>query len=133
MYQYAAKDLFQTQSDLVDAKVNIAVNDNISIVIAKIDSLKNDMHEMKDELKADIHDLRQEMNERFVQVDNRFAQVDNRFNQVENRLTAVETKLGMRNEVQNEIRNRVLEYSFKAGWLILATVVSVMFFHVHLL
>jgi len=115
MMQYAAKDFFQLQTDLVDAKVNIAVNDNISLVISKIDALKDE-----------VHDLRKEMNERFTQV-------DNRFNQVENRLTAVETKLGMRNELQSEFRSRAVEYGFKAGWLLLATIVSVVLlcFHIH--
>jgi len=119
--QSAARDVFYLQSELVDAKVNIAVNDNIALVISKIDALKSDMHEMKDELKSDIHDLRHEMNERFTQVDNRFNQVENRLTAVEtrlevnNRLSAVEAKLGFRNELQSELRSRTVEYGFKAG------------------
>ncbi len=108
MMQYTAKDFFQLQTDLVDAKVNTVVNDNISLVIAQISALKDE-----------VHDLRHEMNQRF--------------SHVENRLTAVETKLGMRIELQNELRNRAVEYGFKAGWLILATIVSMvlLIFHIH--
>jgi hypothetical protein len=106
--QYAAKDMFQLQTEWVDAKVKTAVNDNLSIVISKIDALKDE-----------VHDLRHEMNQRF--------------SHVESRLTAVETKLGMRNEIQSEIRNRMVEYGFKAGWLILATIATtvLLYFHIH--
>lgn len=114
--QYAAKDLFQLQTELVNAKVENGVNNAIDKFIQHIDALR-----------TEIHDLRKEMNDRF-------NVVDNRLNVLENRMTAVETKLGLRNELQSELKNRTIEYAFKTGWLILATVVSAVFlyFHIHI-
>lgn len=41
------------------------------------------------------------------------------------RLAAVETKLGMKNEIREQIRNRFIDYAFKASWLLSAAIVSV--------
>lgn len=92
---YLPKDLFQLQSELVEAKVNIAVNDTIDRVVMQIHSLRDEMH-----------DMRLEMN--------------TRFSSLESRITAVETKLGMTHELRRDIRTRLLDYIFKAGWLVLA-------------
>jgi len=126
MIQYEAKDLFQLQADLVDTKVEIAQTKAIDRVIERIDALK-----------TDVHDLRQEMNTRFVAVESRITAVEtklsNRIFGVENRLTAVETKLGMRDQVHDKVKSYAIEYAFKGGWLALATVVSTVFlyFHIH--
>ena len=67
-------------------------------------------------LRAEMHEFRHDITER---------------------LTAVETRLGMRNEMQSEIRNRTIEYAYKAGWLVLVVIVSAivsagfLYFHVN--
>ena len=91
MSKNEAKDLFQLQTELVDMKVDMAVSSAIDRVVAQITGLKNEMH-----------DLRGEMNKRF--------------SSLENRMIAVETKLGMVSETQKEVRNRFIEYSFRALW-----------------
>jgi hypothetical protein len=92
---YQAKDLFQTQSELVDTKVEIAVSKASDRIIERIENLRTEVHEL---------------NIRFA---------------------AVETRLGMRNETREHIRNRLIDYAFKACWLILATAVSVAFLYLH--
>lgn len=91
---YEVKDLFQVQSELVDAKVEIAANRAIDRVIDQIAGMRAEIHE------------------------------------INNRLTAIETKLSMRNKTQDEFRNRTIEYAFKTGWLIIASVITMLiYFH----
>lgn len=92
---YQAKDLFQLQSELIEAKVNIVVNDKIDRVVMQIHSLRDEMHDMRIDMNT-------------------------RFSSLESRVTAVETKLGMVSESRRDIRTRLLDYIFKAGWLVLA-------------
>ncbi len=91
---HQAKDLFQLQTELVDRKVDMAVSNAIDRVLEQIGSLKHE-----------IHELRHEMHQGFAALDKR--------------VVAIETRLGMVNETQKEIRNKFIDYSFKAGWLIL--------------
>jgi chromosome segregation ATPase len=107
-----AKDLFQLQTELIDTKVTMAVNQVIDKVVNQIIALKGEMHEEIRGVKGEIHTL----NDRFASVDNR--------------LIAVETKLGMVNDAQRELRsndahmqreisNRIIDYAFKIGWFFL--------------
>jgi uncharacterized coiled-coil DUF342 family protein len=110
MHTNPTKDLFQLQTELVDMKVNMAVNNAIAQVVNQITELRNELHEFKHEMREDFHELRHEMRDRF--------------SSLENRVTAVETRLGMVSDAHKEIRNRLMDYCFKAGWLILGATVS---------
>jgi hypothetical protein len=87
-----------------------------------ISGLRQEMHEnisgLRQEMQEDMHGLRHEMRDRFVSL--------------ETRVTAVETKLGMVNEPRKEIRNRFIDYCFKAGWLMLAATVSYLMLPLHI-
>jgi len=96
-----AKNLFQVQTELIEAKVNMATSNAMDKVLAKIDDLRNEMHK-----------LREEMNKRFLSMENRFSLI-------ENRLIAVETKLGMVHESQRIVKNKFIDYAFQSGWLLL--------------
>src|ERR1700722_19135161 len=90
------------------------------LVDAKVDVAANKagdrIIERIESLRAEMHEFRHDIIER---------------------LTAVETRLGMRNEMQSEIRNRTIEYAYKAGWLVLVAVISAivsatfLYFHVN--
>ena len=108
MYQTAAKDLFQLQSELVDGKVDMAVSKTIERVVDQ------------------ISDLRDEMN-------SRFSGIENRMGAIENRLVAVETKLGIVNEREKEIRNKIVEYAFRAGYALGGVVIAYLWFHIQAL
>ena len=102
------QDLFQLQTELVDMKVDMAVNKAIDRVLAG------------------------------------FAHLEKRFTSVEHRLIAVETKLGMVNETEKEIRakvydtekqfrNNIIDYTFRAGWLLLGIVLTYVLYQFHAL
>ncbi len=112
-----AKDLFQLQSELVDRKVDMAVNNAIDRVVEQIASLKHEMHVEMHNIRNEMHELRHEMHQGFAALDKR--------------VVAIETKLGMVNETQKEIRNKFIDYSFKAGWLILGIIISYAFIQLH--
>ncbi len=98
-YPDQAKTLFQLTTELTDAKVEIAVSKAITQVVEQIINLRHE-----------IGDLRHDMIERF--------------SKVESRLSSVETALGKRNQIRGEIRTRVFDYSFKAGWIVGFVVLS---------
>jgi hypothetical protein len=122
MIHNQTKDLFQLQIELVDMKVDMAVSRTIDRVIEQITHLRNEMHtqihSLRNEMHEEIHGLRHEMRDRFVSL--------------ENRVTAVETKLGMVSESRRGIRNRLIDYCFRAGWLVLAAIVSYFALQLHL-
>jgi hypothetical protein len=108
--QNQAKEIFILQTELIDTKVDMAVSKAIDRVVQQIAELRNDlrneMHGMRNEIQKDFHDLKGEMN--------------TRFSTLENDVTAIKTRLGMRTESRAELRNRILDYTFKACWTILA-------------
>lgn len=116
MEQSKAKDLFHLQTELVQMKVDMAVNRTIDRVVDQITSLRHEMH-------TEIGNLKNEMNNRFSSLDNRFASLDNR-------VTAIETKLGMINAKRKEWRDRLLDLFFKAGWALLSLVFAFLIIHV---
>lgn len=63
-----------------------------------------------DKVVEQIRDLRSEMR--------------NEFHDMNVRLVAVETKLGIVNERQKEVREKLLDYIFKAGWLAMNVIIS---------
>jgi hypothetical protein len=101
MIQYQANDLFQLQTELVDAKVDIAVSKASDRIIDRIENLST-------EVRTEVHALKHDIGDR---------------------LTAVETRLGMRNAARKQLRSRFIDYAFKAGWLILATIFAALFLY----
>ena len=119
MEKYQAKDLFQLQTELINMKVDMAVTNTVDRVIEQISNLKHEIH-------TEIRDLKNEMSSRFSSLDNR--------------VIAVETKLGMVNETEKEIRakfddttrhvrNNFIDYAFRAGWLLLASILTFVLYH----
>ncbi len=115
-YEDQARLLFQLQTELVDSKVEISVSRAITQVVDQIVTLRHEMH-------RDISGLRHDMIERF--------------SKVESRLSSVETALGRRDQVRGEIRTRLFDFTFKAGWMIglaaLSAAVSTLIVLVHTL
>lgn len=84
----------------------MAVSNAIDRVVEQIASLKQEMQE-----------LRHEMHQGFASLDKR--------------VVAIETRLGMVNKTQKEIRTKFIDYSFKAGWLILGIIISYALIQLH--
>lgn len=97
---------FLLQTELVDAKVEVSVSRAIAPVIEKIESLKQEMHQEMGSLRREMHEMRLEFGSRLV---------------------AVETTLVLLKERHNQIRERFLDYSFKAGWLVIISLLSGLF------
>ncbi len=114
--QYKAKDLFQLQTELVEAKVDMAVSHAIDRVLDRIDGLQKDM------------------DTRFITIDKRFSSMDERFSSLKEDMSAVKTKLGMTDGTRDLIRAKFIDYAFKTGWMILATIglgLSYLILHTH--
>lgn len=146
MVQHQGKDLFNLQSELIEMKVNMTVNNSMSQVhsainqvIEQISQLKSEIHTQVNELRTQVNDLRTQVNDLRTEVHTQINELKteireeihelrhemrDRFSLLENRVTAVETRLGMVGESRKEIRNRFIDYCFKAGWLLLGATVS---------
>lgn len=111
MQHQEAKYLFQIQAELVDTKVELAVNKAIQQVVTQIIDLKIDL---KQEMHREIGGLRQEMHREM-------GGLKTEVHELGNRLASVETALGMRNQIRSEVRTRFFDYAFKAGWLLLGS------------
>jgi hypothetical protein len=85
-------DLFKLQKELIQANVDMAVSRTIDRVVDQISALNSQIHELRHEMR-------------------------DAFGALKTRVTAVETKLGIVNESQKEVRSRLIDYYFKAGWL----------------
>ncbi len=111
-----AKDLFQLQSELVDRKVDTAMTNAIERIMHEINSLRQDMqkemHAMKHELHTEINALRRDMDQQFASL--------------RERVTAVEATLVYVRNSQTQISTKFIDYTFKAGWLLLAGSISYM-------
>jgi tRNA(Ser,Leu) C12 N-acetylase TAN1 len=70
MMQYSVKDLFQLQTDLVEAKVEIAVNKTTDRIIERIDKVVTEIHEL---------------NNRFAAVETRLGMRNERQREIRNR------------------------------------------------
>ncbi len=111
-----AKDLFHLQTELVQMKVDMAVNRTIDRVIDQITSLRHEVHTEMSSLKNDMNGLKNEMN--------------NRFSSLDNRVIAIETKLGMVNTKRKGWHDRLMDLFFKAGWAWLSLVFAYLIIHV---
>jgi hypothetical protein len=117
-----AKDLFYLQTELIDAKVDMAVTKAIESVVQQLielrSDMRSDMHRLENKIQLEVHELKSDMN--------------NRFSSLENRVIAVETKLGMVNKKREGVRAHVIDYAFKGAWLILTAIFLFTVNHVHL-
>lgn len=98
MIRNNAKDLFQLQSELIDAKVDMATskaNDRVIDLIL--------------ELKGQVIDLKSEMS-------HQFAHLEARVNMIEKEQNATSKLLA-------EIRSKVIDYTFRGGWIIMTGIV----------
>ena len=103
-YQDEAKSLFQLSTELTERKVEIAVTNATAEVVKEIIALRH-------ELKQEMHELKQEMG---------------------SRLASVETALGFRNQSRGEVRTRLYDFAFKAGWIILCAAISYLAVRFHI-
>jgi hypothetical protein len=90
-------------TELVDAKVEVSVSCAIAPVIEQIINLRQ---EMRQEMHQGFSALKEEMHE------------------MRTRLAVVETTLGIRQEARQQLRTHFLDYSFKAGWIIISAILS---------
>jgi hypothetical protein len=80
---YQTKDLFQVQSELVDAKVEIAVSRASDRIIERIENLRSEVHELK-------HDI----TERLSAVETRLGMRNETREQIRNRFIEYAFKVG---------------------------------------
>lgn len=102
-YLEQSKTIFQLQTELIDTKVDNSMNKAIAQVITQIASIRQDIVDLRHEMHQEMSELRHEMG---------------------SRLAVVEHALGVRLEKRTEIRNRFIDYSFKASGLLLTAMVS---------
>lgn len=118
-----ARDLFQLHSELIDRKVDIAVNTTIDRVVQKIDDLRSEMHNEMHDIRSEVHDLRLDMNQKFHDLRH---EMYHHFSKLDTRVVAIETKLGMIGEKKKGVYDRTMDLLFKAGYGVL-TFVSLYF------
>lgn len=107
-YLDQAKTLFQLQSELLDAKVDIAVNKAINQVVEQMISIRQEISDLRHEMHREIGGLQKDM-------------------------AAVKERLGMRSGTRTIIQANFIRHSFQAaGWLI-AIVASYALGHAHAL
>lgn len=113
------------KTELVDAKVEVSVSRAIAPVIEQIVNLRQEMHQeiggLRQEMHREIGALRQEMHQGFSALKEEMHDMRQEFG---TRLTVVETVLGRRQEARQQLRNHFLDYSFKAGWIIIFAILS---------
>ena len=115
-----ARDLFQLQSELVNTKVDMAVANAIDRVMNELSGLRKDMHSIKHDVHTEIHSFKQTMHS---EMHGLRRDMDNQFSGLKERVTAVEATLTYVRNSQTQISTKFIDYTFKAGWIILAGLV----------
>ena len=136
--------LFVLQNELVDKKMETAMSARLAIFgnemrdefradLEKIvtplektvtafkedfDHFKVEMREFKQEIRTEMREFRQEMQDMRHEFGSRLTTVESILHGFGSRLTTVESVLGVMQQRQSEIRTRILDYSFKAGWTV---------------
>jgi phosphoribosylamine-glycine ligase len=121
-----AKDLFQLQSELIDGKVDMAVSKAIERVMDKLSVMDNNMHSLRHDVHVDIHNLTNKMH---VEMHGFRRDMDKQFSTLGERVTAVESTLTYVKNAQTQISTKFIDYTFKAGWLMLGCSVSYVVAH----
>ncbi len=118
--------LFQLQTEMMEAKIDMSVNQSITRVVEQIMSLKQEMHKelhgLRHEVHLEIGGLRSEMHKEISELK---VDMNSRFSTLEKDMSAVKERLGMREQIRSELRTRVFDYGFRAGWLLLASLPGV--------
>lgn len=128
--QDQAKTLFQLTAALTDSKVEVAVNKAITQVVEQIINLRHEVGDLRSEMHREMGGLRHEVQREIGGLKHDMIE---RFGKVESHLSSVETALGKRNQSRNEMRNRLYDYAFKAGWLILGSTITYLAVKFHFL
>jgi tRNA A37 threonylcarbamoyltransferase TsaD len=123
-----ARDLFQLQSELVNTKVDMAVANAIDRVMNELGSMRKDMHSikldmhsMKNDVHTEIHSFKQAVHS---EMHGLRRDMDNQFSGLKERVTAVESTLTYVKNSQTQINTKFIDYTFRAGWLVLGGTVS---------
>jgi hypothetical protein len=111
-----SQTLFQVQLELINTKVDKAVSEAISQVVEQIVSLRQEVGGLRNEMHRGMGGLRNEMRKEMGGFRN---EMHKEFSDLKGRMAALETRLGMKNEWQSGVRIRVLDYSFRAAWLLM--------------
>ena len=121
-----AKDLFQLQSELIDTKVDMAVSKAIDRVVEQIIDLKGQMNTQFSEVNKQFSEVNKqfsEVNKQFLEVNKQFSHLETSFSKLEHRVDANDKTLNSITNLLTEVRSKVIAYSFRGGWVILAGVV----------
>ncbi len=94
--------------ELVDVKVDMAVEKTINRVVDQISGLKTQIHGEMSDLKSQIRSL-------------------------EHEAIAVNTNLSVINKTQEQIRTKFIEYAFKTVWVALGSFAVFAIAHLHAL
>ncbi|MBS0350806.1 MAG: hypothetical protein JSR33_06430 [Proteobacteria bacterium] len=101
--------LYILQSELIDKKVEISVNNNLAAVNSTLLRLGEQITDLRYEMLREMGYLWEEIHK------------------IEIRLTVVETHLGIRLQNQADLRHRFLDFSFKLGWVALFAILTTAF------
>lgn len=108
VFRNEMRDEFRADLD----KSVMALREDLYNFKTEMREFKNEMHKFKDEM----HKFKDEMREAMREFRQELHQMRHEFG---TRLIAVESVLAVIQQRQSEIRTRLLDYSFKAGWIIL--------------
>lgn len=101
--------LFVLQNELIDKKVEIAVNNRLSTMHSAVTNLTEQVVNLKQEMHQEFNGFRTDMQE------------------IRYRLKAVETVVVTQKERQVQIHNHFLDYCFKAGWTVTIALLACLF------
>jgi len=125
--------LFVLQNELMDKKMEATMSTRLITFRNEIrDEFRADLEkavtpleraitafrEDMNDLKVEMREFKREMQDMRHEFGSRLTTVESVLYGVGSRLTTVESVLGGIQQRQGEIRTRVLDYSFKAGWVI---------------
>lgn len=113
--------LFVLQNELIDKKMEAMM----------ITGLAASRHEIRDEFKADIAKLTALIKENLNDFKTEMRGMQREMQDIRHelhrfglRLNTVESVLGVMQQRQNEIRTRLLDYTFKAGWIVVFSILA---------
>lgn len=130
---HQGQTLFALQNELMDKKMETTMNTrlvtfrdemreefraDLARVVAPLERAMAAFREDLNNFKAEMREFKQEVREEM-------REIRHELHGLGTRLTAVEAVLGMRQQQQGEIRTRFLDYSFKAGWVVIFVFISV--------
>jgi hypothetical protein len=122
------QSLYVLQTELIDKKVEISVNNGLAAVNStllklgeQITELRHEVRDLRTEMHQEIGSLRGEMHK---EIGSLRGEMHKEISSLGTRLTAVETILGIRLERQTDLRNRFMDVSFKLGWVAIGAIMT---------